>query len=121
MHELALCQALLRQVEAVAAEHNASSVSRILLRYGPLSGVEPHLLRQAYPLAAAGTPAEGAELVMEESPVRVRCRTCGVESEAVPNRLVCAACGDWHTDLVSGDELLLASLELDIPEDPAPE
>jgi hydrogenase nickel incorporation protein HypA/HybF len=42
----------------------------------------------------------------------VRCETCGAESVALPNRLVCGACGDWHTRLVSGDEMLLASVEL---------
>jgi Zn finger protein HypA/HybF involved in hydrogenase expression len=29
--------------------------------------------------------------------------------------LVCGACGDWRTDLVAGDEMLLLSVELDVP------
>jgi hydrogenase nickel incorporation protein HypA/HybF len=29
------------------------------------------------------------------------------------NRLTCAACGDWHTRVISGDELLLESVELE--------
>ena len=32
---------------------------------------------------------------------------------ATANRLVCGSCGDYRTQLVSGDELLLASLELE--------
>jgi hydrogenase nickel incorporation protein HypA/HybF len=32
-----------------------------------------------------------------------------------PNRLVCGACGDWRTDLAAGDEMLLLSVELDVP------
>jgi hydrogenase nickel incorporation protein HypA/HybF len=28
------------------------------------------------------------------------------------NRLLCGACGDWHTQVISGDELLLESVEL---------
>ena len=53
MHELSICNALLDQVERIAAERGAHSVAKIVLRIGPLSGVEPELLRNAYPLFAA--------------------------------------------------------------------
>jgi hydrogenase nickel incorporation protein HypA/HybF len=116
MHELSVCQSLLDQVESIAREHGATRVERILLRVGPLSGVEPALLQNAYPLAAAGTLAEHAELVIEPAAVRVRCSECGAESDAAPNRLLCGSCGGWKTRLISGDELMLANLELSIPD-----
>jgi hydrogenase nickel incorporation protein HypA/HybF len=111
MHEMAICQALLEQVEGIARQH-AGTVSRVRVLVGPLSGVEPRLLESAYALARAGTAAETSELVIEDAAVRVRCRSCGVESTANPNRLLCGACGDWHTELTSGDELLLLRVEL---------
>ena len=43
----------------------------------------------------------------------VECLTCGEQTDASVNRLVCAACGDYRTQLVSGDELLLKSIELE--------
>ena len=112
MHELSVCQALLRQVETIAQEHEASGVEKIVLRIGPLAGVEPRLLQDAFPIARAGTVADGAKLVIEALPLRVRCDSCGAESDAAPNRLLCGACGDWHTRVISGDEMLLASVEL---------
>ncbi len=112
MHELSVCQALLRQVEEVVRSHRAQGVTRIVVRIGPLAGVEPTLLEQAYPIARAGTCANEAELVVERLPVRVRCEDCGAESEVPANRLVCKSCGDWRTRLIGGDELLLASVEL---------
>lgn len=112
MHELAVCQGIMEQVMAIARQHGARRVTAVKVMIGPLSGVEPQLLAQAFPIASAGTPAEAAELQMEMLPLKVRCRGCGAESEAQPNRLVCAACGDWHTRLVCGDEMLLASVEL---------
>lgn len=116
MHELSLCQALLDQVEQIAREHGATRVDRILLKVGPLSGVEASLIQHAYPLAAAGTIAEQAELIIEPSRIRVRCRQCDAETDATPNRLLCGACGSFQTRLISGDELLLANLELTIPD-----
>jgi len=118
MHELSLCQALISQVEGVAHEHQAQAVTRILLRVGPLSGAEPALLQQAFPLAAAGTLAAGAELAIEKVPIKVRCQQCGAESEATANRLLCASCGDYHTQLISGDEMLLQSLEFAVERKP---
>jgi len=112
MHELAVCQQLLLQVDQIAKEKNARLVESITLRIGPLSGVEAHLLTQAFPLAAAGSIAEDAELIIESLPIRVNCQTCGAETDALPNKLVCGACGDYHTKLISGDEMLLASLSL---------
>lgn len=107
MHELAICQALITQVTDVAREQKASAVSDIYVRVGPLSGVESPLMQNAFPIAAAGTVANDANLHLEAAPIRVRCEECGKESDARMNRLVCAACGDWRTTLISGDELLL--------------
>lgn len=112
MHELSLCQALIAQVERVAREHGAGAVEKVLIGVGPLSGAEPDLLRQAYPIACAGSLAEGSTLEIHERPIRVRCGTCGAETDARPNRLLCGACGDWRTQLLSGDELLLEQVEL---------
>ncbi|ARU32320.1 hydrogenase nickel incorporation protein HypA [Sulfuriferula sp. AH1] len=112
MHELAVCQALVAQSIDIAQQHAALGVAVIRLHIGPLSGVEPALLQSAFPLAAAGTLAAAAQLVITPQPVRVRCKTCGADSEATPNRLLCGVCGDYHTQLVSGDEMLLVNLEL---------
>jgi len=112
MHELAVCQALLNQVHTIAAEHADADVSRITLCVGPLSGVVPEFLERAFYLARAGGPAAHAELVIESSGVRVRCRSCGVETEATPARLICGVCGDYHTDLLDGDQLVLKRVEL---------
>ena len=113
MHELSVCQALMTQVDEIATRERAARVTAIVLRIGPLSGIEAGLLADAFPIAAAGTVAEGAELRVEQLPVRVHCTSCGADSDATPNRLLCAACGDYRTRLISGDEMLLASLELE--------
>jgi hydrogenase nickel incorporation protein HypA/HybF len=112
MHELSVCIAMMEQVRRIAREHNAERVEQIVLRIGPLAGVEAALLESAFPLAAAGTVAEGAELVIKASPVVVKCITCGAESTATPNRLLCGRCSDFRTRVVSGEEMLLEKLEL---------
>lgn len=113
MHELSVCQALIGQVESIARAESAARVTAIHLAIGPLSGVEPELLRRAWPLAAGATIAEDAELLIEESAIRVECSVCGAETEAKANRLLCGECGDWRTRMISGEEMLLTRLELE--------
>ena len=113
MHELSVCLSLMQQIDAIVRERNAARVTRITLDVGPLSGVEPELLRNAYPLATAGTPAEHAELVMQTADVIVCCSQCNCETTVAPNKLLCGSCGDFRTRLVSGDELTLLRVELE--------
>ena len=112
MHELAVCQALIAEVAAAAAGRGMARVTGIEVGIGPLSGVEADLLEDAFPFAAAGTLADGAELRTRRIGVRVHCDRCAVESPASANRLVCGQCGNWRTTLVNGDELVLERIEM---------
>jgi hydrogenase nickel incorporation protein HypA/HybF len=120
MHELAVCQSLMGQVSELARSHRARCVTGIVVEIGPLSGVVPELLNRAWPIARAGSVAAEAELLTRESPVRVSCISCGAETPAKANRLVCGDCGDWRTVLISGDELILASVELETGDEVLP-
>ncbi len=101
------------QVESVARDNDAARITSITLGLGPLSGVEAQLLEDAFPIASAGSIAADAALVIQLIPLRVACAECGAETEAKPNKLICAACGNWQTRLISGDALLLMSVELE--------
>lgn len=113
MHELAVCQSLIDEVQRVAKEQDATRVAHIVVRCGALSGVEPRLLHRAFLIARAGTIASEATLAVEPEPVVVLCETCEAERTVSPNRLVCPECGRSCPRLVSGDSLLLLSIALD--------
>jgi hydrogenase nickel incorporation protein HypA/HybF len=112
VHELAVCQSLIDQVERIALEKGASRADRILLSIGPLSGIEPELLIRAFSIAKSGTIAENARLEIETGEVIVACRSCGASGVVPANRLLCPSCDGWQVNLKSGDEMLLLSLEV---------
>jgi hydrogenase nickel incorporation protein HypA/HybF len=114
VHELSICQALVRQLRGISAQHGGGEVALVKLRIGPLSGIESAQLEQAFPLAAAGTPAARAVLEIITAPVRIHCVECGTETATAPNRLLCGFCGSLRTRLLSGDEMLLESVELEL-------
>ena len=115
MHELAVCQALIEQVERVAADNNARAVNEIVVQLGPLAGIEQELLAQAYTVARAGTVAQHAQLIIEVAPLRIQCPECGQESEVSLDSLICPVCRNWRTTVSSGEDLILARLELEGP------
>lgn len=116
MHELSVCHALLDEVARVATAHDARTVERISVEVGRLSGVEPELLARAFEIARLGTCAAQAELSLTVLDIMVRCSDCGIASPAQPNRLLCAGCGGYRTQVVQGAELRLRAVELDVPE-----
>lgn len=119
MHELSLCEGLLRQVQKLALEHGARAVARVELEVGVLCGAEPLLLRHAFEAARRGTLCEQAELSLRTVPARVYCADCARESPCPANDLRCALCRGPHTELRAGDELTLARVELLRPKAPA--
>ncbi len=118
MHELSVCQSLLRQVESVARDNRATEVTEVHVSVGPLSGVEPPLLERAFTIARAGTVAAGAELILTTPGIRVHCHQCRQETAVTLPSLCCGACGHWQTRVLAGDELMLTSVALERPTTP---
>ncbi|MBS3954992.1 MAG: hydrogenase maturation nickel metallochaperone HypA [Methylomicrobium sp.] len=112
MHELSLCDDLIRQVQLLADQHHAQNVAQVTVSLGALSGVEPVLLVQAFEILKAGTAASNARLIINTLPVRIRCDHCGSEADADPNKLICPACKSLDTQLLSGSEFILSQVEL---------
>jgi len=115
MHELSLAQSLVEQVGRAAEKENALRVSRIVVVIGMHSGVERDAFEFAFPFAAEESVVEGAELVVEEIPATVACRSCGADSHPGIANLACTRCGSTKVELVGGREFLVRSIELEVP------
>jgi hydrogenase nickel incorporation protein HypA/HybF len=110
MHELALADA----VVAIAVEHaRGRRVARVELEVGRLRQVVPDALAFGFELVAQGTVAEGAELVIEEVPVRVACRACGAETDVGAFPFACARCAALDVDVCAGEQFQVVALELE--------
>lgn len=113
MHELSIIQNLFETLEAQAREHQAVRITHVCLSVGPLAGAVPELLKEAFEMYKQGTIADGATIEVVEPPVRVKCRTCGVETEPKDFVLKCPRCDSVEVSLCSGTELFLDKIELE--------
>jgi hydrogenase nickel incorporation protein HypA/HybF len=112
MHEMSIAVALVDAACEQAANLDAQ-VDAVCVRLGPLSGVVRDALEFSFEVALAGTPIEGARLVVEEMPILVSCPDCGGEPKpASLQNLHCPDCGGSFAAVVGGRELELYALEV---------
>ncbi len=109
MHELALAQAVM---DVVADHAGGRPVERVEVRVGALRQVVPDSLSFCFAAVARGTVAEGAELRIEQVPVRISCSRCGGDAELEAFPLTCPACGAADVQVTAGEEFLVESLEV---------
>jgi len=113
VHELSIASAIL---QLALEQAGTRRVARVGVVVGHLRQVVPQALRFSFELVSRETPAEAAELEIVEAPAIGRCDTCGAESRLVEFPLHCAACGGLNVSVVSGEELLVDWLDLEVPD-----
>ena len=113
MHELSIALSMVEVAAEEAQRREASRVTAIHLKLGPLSGVVKAALRSAYELACEGSPLAGSRLVIEDAPVIVFCPTCQARRPVASiHRICCQSCGTPTPDIVSGREMEVTALEI---------
>lgn len=110
MHEASLVSALLRQVDALAAEHAPAQVDEVQVEVGPLSGVEPQLFYEAFERLKPGTSAARATLTIDTVSLTCRCGDCLLEYTRETLVFECPACRGKRVSVVRGDGVLLVSI-----------
>lgn len=113
MHELAITKGIIDIVNSEAKEKGFERVLGITLRVGEFSGIVPECIREFFPIAAAGSVAEKAELEIESIPARFKCLDCGYEGEADRKNACCSACRSTAVRMTAGREFFVESLKVE--------
>jgi len=113
MHELSIADAILDSVRSEAEKRPGAHVTKVGVRIGALSGVEPEALSFGFSALVQGTALEPLDLVIELVPRRQRCKACDLTFEVPEDVLTCPHCGNGETLMVGGDELDLTYLEVE--------
>ena len=113
MHELGIANSVLQAAREEAQRRPGTRLRKLRLRVGELSGVNPEALRFCFEILARESNLEPPELEIESCPRRQRCRACDLTFTVADYDLNCPSCGAGKTEFVSGDELELASLEME--------
>jgi hydrogenase nickel incorporation protein HypA/HybF len=116
MHEVAIADALIEQVEQEVRRAGATGrVTRLELSIGRVSGVSVDALRFALELMAAGTIVESARVDIRQPKALCCCSACGARSEIDDLQTRCPRCASLDVVLEGGRDMLLESIELEDP------
>lgn len=113
MHEYSIVQALLTQCEEIAKENEAESVTKIVVKIGKMSGVEPHLLEIAFNTFKEKTVCDGADFVMNVQPLTIQCAQCDAVTELGEIFYKCPECESLDVKVIDGEEMFLMTLEME--------
>ena len=79
MHELGICDALLKMVEKIAEDEQLDGIRKITVEVGTLSGVVPKYLEDCWIAVTDGTPYMNSEFAVEVVEGTAKCFDCGQE------------------------------------------
>jgi hydrogenase nickel incorporation protein HypA/HybF len=116
MHEMGVTQEVLDAVIEAGAAAGATRVNVVRVTVGELTALEPNSMLFAWECMTPGTLAEGAVLDITVTPARSLCLACGVEFAHDRFDRRCTACGAQMTEVVSGNDLLIGKVEVDVPD-----
>ena len=113
MHEYSIVQALIEQCELEAVAHRATDISRVVIKVGKLSGVEPYLLQLAFDsFKETSHFCKDAILEMNQQAVEILCYGCGKVSELTEHHYICPKCQSSEVSITDGEEMFLMQLEM---------
>ncbi|MGB5106036.1 MAG: hydrogenase maturation nickel metallochaperone HypA [Candidatus Zixiibacteriota bacterium] len=111
MHELSIADNIINSVKDAALLRGMKSISKIGVRIGSLSSVDPDALTFGFDVLKREQGMSECELLIESIATRAKCRKCGNEFKAEDFVFVCPGCGSSQCDLLSGQELEIAYYE----------
>ena len=110
MHEVKAVQTIVSLVLDEATKQGASRITRVSIKSGEWSTMDPDCVRTYFDQAAKGTIAEGAEVAIESVSIRFKCSNCGTTYS--PAKAQCPACSGTKGEIVSGREFYVESIEV---------
>ena len=119
MHEYSIVEGVLDSVIPAAEKAGADRIVCVRLRVGDMTEVVQESLDFMWGICCEqrGPMVEGCRLEVEYVYTRSACLKCGHEFEHDRFHLKCPECGSASTMLLSGRELEIASMDVDIPDD----
>jgi len=123
-------QRIASTVLEAAREQSAARVDRVEVALGAMTMIDPEQLDFWLEQIFRGTIAEGAEVTIEQRPLRVRCNACGDEGDVeVPDDPIyhlmafapeCPDCGSDELEVLGGDACVVRGMRVadaEAPED----
>lgn len=115
MHEMGVVSGIVTASVETAAREDAVRINEIVIRVGVLTEIMQEALDFAFEALTPGTLAEGATLTVNWVEPRSKCHQCGEIFTHGRFDVVCPQCDNPFCELIEGRELLIESVDVELP------
>jgi hydrogenase nickel incorporation protein HypA/HybF len=113
VHELSIAEAILQRVAEEAGRRPQARFTKVGIRVGELSGVDPDALSFGFEVLSKDTPWHPITLDIQLCPRVQRCCACSHEFTAEHSETACPNCASDLTMCIGGDQLDIAFMEVE--------
>lgn len=116
VHEVSIALGMVDELMRIARENNASTITLVRLKVGPLSGIVTDSLKFAFDAVKLDHPLLArTEIVINEVPLSYECNECHTVFETdnlyFPS---CIRCESYNLRMISGNEQDIENVELEV-------
>ena len=113
MHEMGIMKSVVKASIAAAQKNGVNRIRTVTLQVGELWAFIPEWVQQYFDVLSKGSVAEGAKVYLESVPATGRCNICNMtfKIDIHNRRAVCPLCNQDDYQLLTGNELILKSIE----------
>ena len=121
MHEFSFAYNIFKIAEATAIKNKATKITEVYLEIGELTLIVPELLKKSFEMATSGSMAEGAELKIEKTPGKIKCRECNKISKVTLTEeahltglslFQCKHCQSKDTEIIEGKKANIKNIKI---------
>ena len=113
MHELAVSQSILQIALDNANKVDAKLIKSINLEIGQLASLVDDSINFYWDIISEGTIAQGASLVINRIPARMRCFDCENIFSPNENTFECPSCSSIRVHVIYGEEMRVESIDVE--------
>lgn len=127
MHEYSTAVGVVETITDVAKKHNATRIKKVELVVGDFSMLNTDQLKFAFEIAAEGTLAEKADLIIEGQQGEIDCKECGYKGPVdakkkdvdhfvvdLVNIFECPKCKSNNTKISGGRDIYVKNIEVEL-------
>ena len=126
MHELSMADAIVKTAIDVAEKNDAQEITEVTIEIGKLTMLNPEQLKFMIDVLSENTLLEGAEIIIEDIPIEIKCKSCDFVGLAVSDDLDhlvpiinCPECEGRDLEITKGRECNVKTIKIEKEEEDA--
>ena len=121
MYSSTVVQSILNIALETAEEYDANRITEINIEVGKLNFITSDKIKYIFDVLSKDTIAEKAELVINETDVKIKCYKCDytgsidkIDNDIAP-MVLCPKCGSHRVNVLSGHGLNIGNITIEKP------